>query len=130
MDSPGGLPVAGLAITSPGPDEVPSSRSASPVSLDDRSRSRELAEFTLQDDAADHRSSTQPFAYGAHGEQRTIATNHNFNISQQRSQYFEDAFAYKDTGRSARERIQRDTPIIAELRTNVIVCSTLVGSTP
>lgn len=40
------------------------------------------------------------------------------------TQYFEDQFAYKDghVG-SARERIQKDSPIIAELRTNVIVCA-------
>jgi hypothetical protein len=44
--------------------------------------------------------------------------------TRQRAQYFEDSFAYKDdTISSARERVTRDAPIIADLRTNVIVSS-------
>jgi hypothetical protein len=39
-----------------------------------------------------------------------------------RAQYYEDSFAYKDGhGQSARERVLKDAPIVAELRTNVIV---------
>lgn len=39
-----------------------------------------------------------------------------------RTQFFEDSFAYKDTiPSSARERITGDAPIVAELRTNVII---------
>ena len=42
--------------------------------------------------------------------------------SKRRTQYFEEKFQYKDTQTgSVRERIHRDAPIIAELRTNVIV---------
>jgi hypothetical protein len=42
--------------------------------------------------------------------------------SRSRAQYYEDSFAYKDGhGSSARERVTKDAPIIAELRTNVIV---------
>ncbi|EMC92049.1 hypothetical protein BAUCODRAFT_44465, partial [Baudoinia panamericana UAMH 10762] len=39
-----------------------------------------------------------------------------------RTQYYEDQFRYKDgeVG-SIRERVQRDSPVIAELRTNVII---------
>jgi hypothetical protein len=42
--------------------------------------------------------------------------------SRSRAQYYEDSFAYKEGhGQSARERVLKDAPIIAELRTNVIV---------
>lgn len=43
--------------------------------------------------------------------------------SKRRTQYYEDSFAYKDGhGQSAKERIQKDSPVVAELKTNVIVC--------
>ncbi|KAF2874198.1 Tautomerase/MIF superfamily [Massariosphaeria phaeospora] len=42
--------------------------------------------------------------------------------SRRRTQYYEDQFAYKeDSTSSARERVAKYTPIIAELRTNVII---------
>jgi hypothetical protein len=42
--------------------------------------------------------------------------------SRSRAQYYEDSFAYKEGhGQSARERVTKDAPIVAELRTNVIV---------
>lgn len=42
--------------------------------------------------------------------------------SRSRAQYYEDSFAYKEGhGQSSRERVTKDAPIIAELRTNVIV---------
>ncbi|MBE7182179.1 MAG: hypothetical protein INR71_13420 [Terriglobus roseus] len=37
------------------------------------------------------------------------------------TQYYDDNLAYKDHPSSARERVTRDAPVIAELRTNVIV---------
>lgn len=43
--------------------------------------------------------------------------------TRRRTQYYEEQFAYRDATGSARERITKDSPIIAELRTNVIVCS-------
>lgn len=43
--------------------------------------------------------------------------------SRSRAQYYEDSFNYKDNfASSARERVTKDAPIVAELRTNVIVC--------
>ncbi|SMQ48239.1 unnamed protein product [Zymoseptoria tritici ST99CH_3D7] len=42
--------------------------------------------------------------------------------SKRRSQYYEDEFRYKDGAvGSVRERVQTESPVIAELRTNVIV---------
>ncbi|KAF1980077.1 Tautomerase/MIF [Bimuria novae-zelandiae CBS 107.79] len=44
------------------------------------------------------------------------------NGSRRRAQYYEEQFAYKDDSTSsARDRVTRDAPIIAELRTNVII---------
>lgn len=46
------------------------------------------------------------------------------NPSRQRTEYYDQQFQYKDnTNGTARERVQRDSPIVAELRTNVIVCA-------
>jgi hypothetical protein len=42
--------------------------------------------------------------------------------SRRRTQYYEETPAYKEgQSQSTKERIQRDSPVIAELRTNVIV---------
>ena len=47
------------------------------------------------------------------------------NGSRRRAQYYEEQFAYKDDAvSSARDRVTRDSPVIAELRTNVIVRAT------
>ena len=44
------------------------------------------------------------------------------NASKHRTQYYEDQFRYKDNEiGTARERVQRESPVIAELKTNVIV---------
>jgi hypothetical protein len=40
-----------------------------------------------------------------------------------RQQFYEDKFSLKDAaGSSLRDRVTKDAPIVAELRTNVIVC--------
>jgi hypothetical protein len=42
--------------------------------------------------------------------------------SRSRAQFYEDQFSYKESiASSARERVTKDAPIVAELRTNVIV---------
>ena len=42
--------------------------------------------------------------------------------SRQRTQYSDEQFHHRDNSDgSVRERVQRDSPVIAELRTNVIV---------
>lgn len=38
-----------------------------------------------------------------------------------RAQYFEEQFQYKDNTSAIRDRIQSESPVVAELRTNVIV---------
>lgn len=54
------------------------------------------------------------------------ATSAGANIarpySRQRAQYYEEQFSYKEsTNSSARDRVTKDAPIVAELRTNVII---------
>lgn len=54
------------------------------------------------------------------------ATSASANIarpySRQRAQYYEEQFSYKEGITSnARDRVTKDAPIVAELRTNVIV---------
>ncbi|KAH6644734.1 Tautomerase/MIF superfamily [Boeremia exigua] len=42
--------------------------------------------------------------------------------SRQRAQYYEEQFSYKEgTSSNARDRVTKDAPIVAELRTNVII---------
>ncbi|KAK5128865.1 hypothetical protein LTR85_000198 [Meristemomyces frigidus] len=44
------------------------------------------------------------------------------NASKHRTQYYEDQFRYKDNEvGTIKERVQRESPVIAELRTNVII---------
>lgn len=51
-------------------------------------------------------------------------------MSKRRSQYYEDVFAYREPHLSARERISRDSMVVADLRTNVIVSSILPLASP
>lgn len=44
-------------------------------------------------------------------------------LAKKRSQYYNDAFAYREPASSARERVSRDSMILCELVTNVIVGS-------
>ncbi|OCL06041.1 hypothetical protein AOQ84DRAFT_355678 [Glonium stellatum] len=73
---------------------------------------------------SDHSKTTRPVNCGAPGEKKDtdvvgqLARNYG---SRRRTQYYEEQFAYKDATGSARERVTKDSPIIAELRTNVIV---------
>ena len=43
-------------------------------------------------------------------------------LSRQRARYFEEQFAYRDDAvSSARDRVTKDAPVVAELHTNVVV---------
>lgn len=76
--------------------------------------------------AFDDSSRFRSVSRGAPGEKKSLDAvsqqQHNYG-SRKRTQYYEDSFAYKhDAVSSARDRVTRDAPIVAELRTNVIVC--------
>ena len=55
------------------------------------------------------------------GDRNSMIATYN-NSSKHRTQYYEEQFQYRDNGSSVRERVQRESPVVAELRTNVIVC--------
>jgi len=59
---------------------------------------------------------------GRQARDRTSVGTYN-DASKHRTAYYEDQFRYKDgeVG-TIRERVQRESPVIAELKTNVIVC--------
>jgi hypothetical protein len=72
----------------------------------------------------DHSKITRPINRGAPGEKKdsdAVGQRAQNYGSRRRTQYYEEQFAYKDATGSARERITKDSPVIAELRTNVIV---------
>ncbi|KXT14141.1 hypothetical protein AC579_101 [Pseudocercospora musae] len=55
------------------------------------------------------------------GDKDSMIAAYN-NSSQQRKQHYEEQFQYKDNVQGGvRERVQRESPVIAELRTNVII---------
>ena len=69
------------------------------------------------------RHDTSALVYSTPAEKKdTLGRAMSPTEGRKRTQYFEDQFSYKDghVG-SARDRIQKDSPVIAELRTNVIV---------
>lgn len=69
----------------------------------------------------DHKTSFDDRRPTSRGAQQA-ANGVTSNGSRRRAQYYEEQFAYKDDSvSSARDRVTRDAPVIAELRTNVIV---------
>ncbi|KAJ4362656.1 hypothetical protein N0V95_001364 [Ascochyta clinopodiicola] len=98
---------AGAALLAPEPNDV--QPLSSPSQLSFTSSPRSILESPAFDD-----SRLRP------------ATSAGANIarpySRQRAQYYEEQFSYKDsTSSSARDRVTKDAPIVAELRTNVII---------
>lgn len=56
------------------------------------------------------------------GESRDKRSSMSHEQSKRRSQYYEDQLSYKDGAvTSTRENVQKSSPVIAELKTNVIV---------
>jgi hypothetical protein len=49
------------------------------------------------------------------------STPQSRELSKRRSQYYGEIFAYREPHQSARERVTRDSMVMAELKTNVIV---------
>lgn len=63
-------------------------------------------------------------SYGAPAEINDMnGTQTHVEDSKRRKQYYDEQFRPKDSiSGTVRERVQRDSPVVAELRTNVIVC--------
>lgn len=74
---------------------------------------------------AEERRITRPIDRGAPGDAAIFAnkkTPEQTELAKRKSQYYQDAFAYRESNTSARERVSKDSMIMADVRTNVIVC--------
>ncbi|TID17746.1 hypothetical protein E2P81_ATG10723 [Venturia nashicola] len=78
-------------------------------------------EPTNSDLSHDYPHAVTPYAQPEE-QDANMVSNGVTEASKRRTQYYEDSFAYKDGhGQSAKERIQKDSPVVAELKTNVII---------
>lgn len=68
--------------------------------------------------AWDEARNTRDLDYGAPGEKRNSGGRYG---TRQQTRYFEEQFATRDDTTTARDRITKDAPIIADLKTNVII---------
>lgn len=67
------------------------------------------------------RNISSELSFGMSGDKD--APDFSLEESKRRTNYYEEQFQYKGNGLgSVRERIEKDSPVVAELRTNVIVC--------
>jgi hypothetical protein len=72
----------------------------------------------------EERRITRPIDRGAPGDRAIFSDNktpEQRELAKQKSQYYGDVFAYREPNTSARERISRESMIMADVRTNVIV---------
>ncbi|KAF2197715.1 Tautomerase/MIF [Delitschia confertaspora ATCC 74209] len=113
---------AGAALVAPEALADQLSPTRSTFSFDSSPKSATFADRGL---TFEENKTTRALSHGAPGEkkdsgvQQTRSQNYG---SRQRTQYYEDRFSYKeDWTSSARDRVSKDAPIVAELRTNVII---------
>lgn len=104
-----------------------------PLTIPERARSPAISEVSVEErkdstDASAHRQTyldligkrDTPFITGIAGTgEETVPISPM--ESKTRAQYFEEQFQYKDQVSAFRERVQSESPVVAELRTNVIV---------
>jgi hypothetical protein len=62
----------------------------------------------------------RPLSREAPGD--TQRTHQEKELARKKSQYYEDTFATRPSQSSARERVLRETVVLAEITTNVTVC--------
>jgi hypothetical protein len=61
---------------------------------------------------------------GAPGDKGILSQNkmpEEKELSRRRNQYYDEAFAYRESNSSARERISKESLVVADIKTNVIV---------
>lgn len=72
----------------------------------------------------EERRITRNIERGAPGDQAIFSegkTQEQKDLAKRKSQYYGDVFAHREPNNSARERVSRESPILADVRTNVIV---------
>ncbi|KAG0652376.1 hypothetical protein D0Z07_1458 [Hyphodiscus hymeniophilus] len=75
-------------------------------------------------DTMEQRRITRDISRGSPGDEENsphTKSPEQRQLAKKRSQYYEDAFAYRDPHSSARERVSRESMIMADVRTNVII---------
>jgi hypothetical protein len=77
--------------------------------------------------AQEGRRLTRDFTRGAPGDPSPAMlsktpTPEQKRLSQRKSQYYDAAFAYRESNNTPRERVYKESVVMAEVRTNVIVC--------
>jgi hypothetical protein len=70
------------------------------------------------------RNISSELSFGMSGDKETDGPAFSMEDSKRRTNFYDEQFQYKGNGGlgSVRERIEKDSPVVAELRTNVIVC--------
>jgi hypothetical protein len=72
----------------------------------------------------EERRITRHLERGAPGDEAFLSdlkTPERKQLAQKRSQYYGEVFAYREANSSARERVTKESMIVADIRTNVIV---------
>lgn len=106
--------------------EVPSSHAHSPPSPADSGMA--IPDPSPSSSQSELNRITRKIERGAPGDEAIFDQNKSpqqKELAKRKSQYFDGAFAYiREPASSARERISRESMIIADIRTNVIVSIT------
>jgi hypothetical protein len=116
--STGTAPVHPSKRGPPPPLKLPPSPADSDMSTHERPSS------SLSDCTAEETRLTRNIDRGAPGDQAIFSENktpQQRQIAKKRSQYYQDTFAAREPNSSARERVSRDSMVLAEIKTNVIV---------
>jgi len=85
----------------------------------------DLNEMRVPDEpTAEESRLMRPIDRGAPGERlREPSTPQQKEFARRKSQYYQEQFAYREPNTSAKERVAKDSMIMADVRTNVIVCT-------
>lgn len=128
-------------------EEEPSLQACQPLILNHASRSRasliQLPPSPADSDVNEMRAPTEPTAEekrltrqidrGAPGDRAIFSdkkTPEQKELAKRKSQYYGDVFANREPTTTARERIGRESMIMADIRTNVIVSSAFSNKAP
>jgi hypothetical protein len=113
---------SGVALQAPGAtgDQLSPSRSTfSSFDMNSPPKSRQGSDKAAD---FDNVKVARPTSHGVVAERKSsIIPVHQKAAPRKLSQYYQEKFALRDDSTAARERVTKDAPIVAELRTNVIV---------
>ncbi|KAF2143442.1 uncharacterized protein K452DRAFT_225392 [Aplosporella prunicola CBS 121167] len=112
-------------IIQDGNPKSPLSPADSTLSFDDALVSpRAFAPLPEPETLADRKEIIRTIEWGAPGEKKEAAVTKGISHghkTRKRTQYYEGRFNERDTTGQARDRVARDSPVVVELKTNVII---------